>query len=389
MSTRADIYVARSTGSHVYGGAVNSLVQTPTGVLYLVYVDSNADVSFRKSTDGGLTWSLPVLVSSALSVTQLSIWYDRWSGISAGKIHCAYSESVIDDVFYRSINTESSDALSSEITVFSGASTASGGALSVCAARSGYLYILVCIDAGAESEFARSTDGGGTWDLTRNAAGSFESATSDMWALVPSWNADTNDLMCIFWDASANEISRKLYDSSGDSWSESSISASMNDVAATASFPNFAVAVDLANSQIVLIAWNDVDVANQDLKCWTVSDTAITAKTDVVTNGTDDQALCAIAIDTVSGYWHAFYAGKSDGSETYQTAMNVYCKISQDSGATWGAETRITAIAPDVRWLVTVPRFFGKSLVAYFDNVNLELRVNADYLRPRAAMLVM
>lgn len=381
MGKRADILVAQSTGLVQFnGGGINYLVQTPTGVLYYVYVDSGSDVAFRKSSDGGLTWGPPTVVFAG-TVTALSIWYDRWSGISAGLIHCAYAESATDDILYRTIDTESSDALSTQTTIFLGASTAANGWLSITRARGGNVYCYGCIDSGAEGGFFRLPNANvpnGAWDAARTNPEALASA--DQAILVPGFAADNQDIMAIFIDASANEISRYVHDDSGNSWGETSISTGIVEQAVGTAFPHFAAAVDLANSRILVVCWNAIDAANQDLLGWTVTESAITAFTTTpVLNATDDCGLAAIAIDTVAGYWWIFYGGKSDGSETFLTSINIYCKCSKDSGATWGPETKLTTLAADITWLVTCPRFFGPPLVAYHNDIALdELMINVE-----------
>jgi len=76
--------------------------------------------------------------------------------------------------------------------------------------------------------------------------------------------------------------------------------------------------------------------------------------------------LCAIGIDTDTGYWYVFYGGKSDGSETFLTSINVYYKVSTDAGATWGPETLLTPLIRNIKSLVTTPRFTGQPGVRLF-----------------------
>lgn len=384
MANRADILVAQTTGLVQFnGGGTQYLIQTPTGVLYLVYVDTGSDVAFRKSQDGGFTWSNPVIVFTG-TVTALAVWYDRWSDISAGLIHCAYTESATDDTLYRSINTESSDALGTQTVIFAGASTATGGCLSITRARGGNLYCHTVIDAAAEGGFYRSTDAGGTWAARTNPEAL---ATTDQIILLPGFAADNQDIMAFFWDASANEVSRYLHDDSANTWAETSIAASMTDQAATTAFPHFAAAVDIANSRNLLVAWSAVDTGNADLRCWHVTETAITEVTNVVLNSTDDQGLAAIGINTATGDWYVYYAGKSDGSETFLTNVNIYCKVSRDQGSTWGPETLMTdtAYAYDITWLVTAPRFTGPPIVAFHNDIALdELLISVEFPRRRA-----
>lgn len=355
--------IMNSSNSAIFNGASTSyIVETPTGVLYSVIIDSGIDVVFSKSLDGGLSWSEPVIVFSG-SATALAVWYDRWSNISAGLIHCAYSESATDDTLYRTINTESSDALSTQTTIFAGLSTAGSGHLSITRAVGGNVYCKTVIDSGAEGGFFRLPNANvpnGAWDAARTVDEAI--AASDQMILLPDYDAaDTQDCMAIFWDGSAEEISRKLYDDSANSWAETSIATSMTDLSALTAFPNFAVAMDIANTRHILVAWSDTDIANSDLRCWTVDASTITEVTNVVQNSTDDQGLCAIALDTVTGYWYVFYGGKSDGSETWRTTTRIYYKVSTDGGTTWGPEILLSLnnYTGALSFLRTVPRFAG------------------------------
>jgi hypothetical protein len=382
---RADILLSVDSTATYSGAGTNYLVQTPSGVLYCVYVDRGADVVFRKSTNGGLSWSVPTVVYTG-TVIGLSVWYDRWSNISAGLIHCAYTETASDDTLYRTIDTESSDALSTQTTIFAGGTAAAvGSSLSICRARGGNVYCYTCIDAGAEGGFFRLPNANvpnGAWDAARTSPEAL--ASNDKIILQPGWAADNQDMLAIYWDTSASEVSRYIYDDSANSWSELLILAATA-VGAGSSFPHFAAAVDITNSRSVVVFWTAADTATADLKCYTVSEASIFTKAQVVNSSTDDQGLAAIGIDG-NGHWHAFYAGKSDGSETWNTAVNVYTKVSQDSGTTWGPETQVSNGVHSTAWLVTTPRFTGPSVVAYHSTTasDEEMLVNVKLPQRRA-----
>lgn len=386
MPRRADVLVAQTTGLVQFNGAgAQWLIQTPAGVVYLVYVDTGSDVAFKKSTDYGLTWSNPTVVFAG-TVTAVAVWYDRWSDIAAGLIHIAYQESATDDTLYRTINTESSDALSTQTSIFAGTSTATGGWLAITRARGGNVYCYTCIDAGAEGGFFRLPNANvpnGAWDAARTNPEAL--ATSDMALLFPGFAADNQDIMCIFWDASANEISRYVHDDSANTWAETSIATSMTDQAATTAFPHFDGFVDIANSRLVIAAWSAVDTLNADLRCWTVTESAITEVTNVVLNSTDDQGLVAITLDTATDDWYCFYGGKSDGSETFLTSINIYYKVSTDNGTTWGPETKLTYTARDTTWLISTPRWTKNFTVVFHNDIALdELMASAPIMQPRA-----
>jgi hypothetical protein len=388
MPARADVVFVQTTNLLQFQGAgVQYVVETTTGVLYCVFVDSASDLAFRKSSDGGLTWSAPVVIFTG-TIIGVSVWYDRWSNISAGLIHMAYQDSGADDTLYRTINTESSDALSTQTTIFAGVSTATGGMVSITRAVGGNVYCRTTIDAGAEGGFFRLLNANvpnGAWDAARTIDETL--ATQDQIILLPDYDAaDNQDIIAIFWDSTAEEISRKLYDDSGNSWSETSIATSMVDQTAATAFPHFAVAMDIANTQHILVAWSAVDTANADLRCWTIDASSITEKTNVVLNGTDDQGLCGVTLDTRTGYWWVFYGGNSDGSETFLTSINIYCKVSTDSGTTWGPERKMTTAAADITWLTVIPRLSVTRPVIWYHNdlTYKELAVNVPITQPHA-----
>jgi hypothetical protein len=386
---RADTVVSTTIVADRNGAGARNVVETPSGVLYWVFEDANSDICFKKSTDGGISWSGPTLIFAG-TATGVAIWYDRWSGINAGLIHVAYQDSGVDDTFYRTINTESSDALSTQTTIQLGASTASGGTLAITRAVGGNVYCATMIDAGAEGGFFRLPNANvpnGAWDAARTTV--FEAVTDDQILLAPDFDsADNQDILAIFWDASANEISRKNYDDSANTWTETSIATSMVDAPATSTYPHFSIATDPTNTRLVLLAWNGVDTLNADLRAWHIDASTITALTDVVTNSTDDQGLCAITIDANGWYW-AFYFGATAGGETWSTAINLYCKVSKDSGTTWEAETKLTEAAVYAVSLYSQMRCYLLAPAAVYFRVvvstPLEYVANVLATKPRAA----
>jgi hypothetical protein len=254
----------------------------------------------------------------------------------------------------------------------------------------GNVYCKTVIDAGTEGGFYRLSNANvpsGAWDAART--NDEANATKDQMILQPDFDAaDTQDIMAIFWDASANEVSRKLYDDSANSWAETSIAGTMVELDTAVAFSNFSAAPDIANTRSVLVAWNANDAANQDLVCWTVDSGAITAKTDVVTNATDDCGLCAISIDTQTGYWYVFYGGPAAGTSTWNTSMRVYYKVSQDQGTTWGTETLLSqGAAFALTTLYTLPRILRGSFCAAWSSdaaQSDDLVFSVDHTSPRA-----
>ena len=333
-----------------------AVVRTSETTLYVIGEFRPAGsvfVGFKKSTNNGISWSNPVQVLSGTGVTAFACYYDRWTAGDAGTlIHIACIEAAgADDVQYRTLDI-SSDTLGTERTVFSGASTVTGSAmLSLCKARGGNLYIAFDLDGGTETGFYRSTDAGVTWGSRSN----LNEGSGDLYSLHPGNYADNQDIDAIFWDTSADEISLKTYDDSGDAWSEASISTGMADVTRTTAAPQFSAQVRHSDGHLILVAWNSRDVSTADLKVWDINGAgSITAKTDVVTNA-DDCQCALLAITQGADTLVVVYLGKSDGSEVVGTSVGVYGKTSTDGGATWGAEFTLTDVLSTYFWLGGCP----------------------------------
>jgi hypothetical protein len=386
MSSRADIIVAQTAGTSQFtGGGRNYLVQTPAGKFYLFFKTPAGYLHYRTSVNG-LVWSDSVAIDEGVTLTAISIWYDRWSGIDADLVHLAYIDSTADDVFYKNINL-ADNSQSGRTVIFAGASTASGGCLSIARAIGGNIGCHFSIDAGAEDGFAKSTNVGASWAA---AADSSEAVTGDQVILLPGHAVDTQDMMLIFWDASANEISYKLYDNSADSWAESSISTGMTDATPSTVLPMFSATVDLVNSLNILVAWSINNNNAAVLKCWTLTESAITEKTSPVADGNANQSMALVTLDTATGHWWVFYAGTEAGTDGYATTLQTYCKCSQDGGSTWGPERLLSTYGKT--WflhMLVAPRYFGalpppylwlmRTNVADF-RINLELPIRKTNL---------
>lgn len=358
---RAEIEMGLGAGGVTWATAGYGVypIQVDNGDWYQVFFDGGQDVYYRKSTDG-VSYGQSIAVFTGAAVG-LAVWFDGWSGLTGGLIHIAYQETATDDVLYRTIATESSDTLSTQTVIMAGSAQAGGGSISITRARGGNVYVATQNGSQNEGGFFKLLNANvpaGAWEAALTTV--YEASADDQVILMPGFGADNQDVIGIYMDASANELSSKFYDDSGNSWStiaERVFQAHTN-IATVTSNAHYAAAPDLANSQIIVVGWTAIDTVNADLLAWAVDESADTALTDVVTNSTDDQGFAAIAIDTMTGDFHVGYGGKSDGSETYSTGLNFYSKTSTDDGSTWGAETQFSIFgSADTRALFASPNF--------------------------------
>jgi hypothetical protein len=354
-----------ASGSRICGQS-NRIVRASSGVWYSFFTDgAGATLYYRKSTNYGVSWATPVQIKNA-TVRGFAVWFDKWTPSDTGTvIHLAYYENAAHDVFYRALDT-SNDSLGTEITVFAGASALATAdqCISITKSKAGRILVAYDIDGGTETGFYKSDDYPVTAFTSKT---DLNETTSDYYLLFPGNDADTADIWAIYWDRSADEISLKVYDDSANSWSETSIAGTMTDLATTSASPQFAGAVRNSDGHLILLAWSAADTLNADLRCWDINGAgSITEKTNVVQNSTDDQAMCAVGIDTTADTIYAFYCGKSDGSETAYSALNVYYKTSTDGGTNWGSETLLSSYSRAVSHLNCSLEFDGGEFAVSF-----------------------
>lgn len=371
---RVDAVLAHTVGAQFNGAGTQSVIQTPSRVKYAIFIASDSDLYFSKSVDGGRSWTTPVVIFTGTCVG-FAVWYDRYSGINADLIHVAYLESVTDDVLYRTIDTASSDTLSTQTVIFAGASTATVANISITRTVGGNVLCAFDMDGGTEKGLYRLPNANvpnGAWDAAR-----FDlTEGADFLYLLPDfWSADNQDALVVFWDRSADTLSRKNYDDSANNVaSETNFSTGMVEGAQATAFPHFDCAVDLANNQILMAAWSAVDTANADLRIWKFTNASITEMTNVVLNSVDDQGLVAIAVDIDRpNHWVVAYTGKANGSQTWNTAVGIYAKETFDGGTTWGPEETITELpitgaGAAVHQIVSSSRFYGAPTYIWYSN---------------------
>jgi hypothetical protein len=371
--------IGLSVSGHFIGAGTHSPIQAANGDIYVFWMHvTTSDLMMSKMELGASGWNEPVTIHTGTLLT-FATRFDRDDGYNDDFIHVAVIDTGNDDVHYYSIDTTNDDTVAGPTTIGSGTTTAAGGALSISRMRGGNLLCAWCIDGGAEYGVSRSVDTGANWTARATATG-LEGESGDMWSMLPVSDlaGDQNDGILIFYDASASELSRKIYDDSADSWAETSIVASITMPAASSTYPHFATAVyDDASTNIVAV-WTATDTLNADLRIFTVSESSISEKTNVVLNSTDDQGLVSLSYNPNGNVWRVWYCGASDGSETFSTSLSVYRKDSNDDGSTWGAETRFSIAALNTSFLAAARRVVDDKYVASIYGVSGTIQAMFD-----------
>ena len=346
---------------------------------YMFFIDSAIDFHYRKTTDSGASWGTEVTIRTG-TVLGFSIWYDRWTkGDSGDIIHMAFVDTNDDNITYNSFDTND-DTLDGEVTVLNG-STADGGAsfvfrcISIVKAKGGNVYVGGWIDNDGENGFFRATQSPATSFTSRTTMA--DGNVVDRIQFLTGSETDTNDIWSIYQDASANQITLKVYDDTGNSWSESS---SIDSIAEATVFFGYDAMDRHSDGHAILVMWNANQSTTADLAVWDITDISTqTAKTDVIV---DDSVhgICGLVINQQNDNLYAIY---SDGA----TIGQIFYQISTDGGGTWDGAVALSITADDHKGIFSgsiigndggrmMPQWFNDDLNSLVTNKDNSVEIN-------------
>ena len=310
------------------------IVWTSPTVGYVFFKESaTADFKYTKTTDGGVSWAAAVSIS--VDINTFSIWYDKWTpGDNGGKIHFAYGRTAASDLTYGNLDTAAADGLTQ--VIIDAAVTPTGSpdwAWAVTKARGGNLYCggwMTTAGAGADRGFWRSVNGGVAWTKRADVT---DGAALDKLLLFPGNEADDQDVYCAYVDDSAQEVTLKVYDDSGNSWSETVIAALSG--APGESNPVIAGGIKDSDNHLMLMIQVVPNGSAGDIEFWDITDAAtMVQRTDVATH--NDFLGTAITIDQENGVIYAVYVR----NPAPFNVADIFYKTSPDGGVTWGTAIR-------------------------------------------------
>jgi hypothetical protein len=348
---------------------------------YVVFLDTDAGLKYAKTTTAGASWTGPVTIHAG-PILMFDICYDGWvSGDSGATIHVAYMESsasLSDNVYYRPLDTNT-DTLGTQTTIFAAASIGApqtGQHVSLQKSRGGNLLCHVNVDNGTEVAFRRSVDNGASWTTRAHA---YEAAPDTL--ILYAGNAgDPQDIWAIYNDASANELTLKVYDDSADSWSESAAIVTVVETSSvTEGYYQWSGAVRFSDGHLILAVITERDTATSDFRVFNINGTASIAELTAAATDTDDLFYPQVTIDQTTDDIYLSYTGKRDGSENLGTTVGVYYTFSTDDGATWNAlDTVISETTGNIQQNFAPPSGDRFLVVWIVDGVNDALTTNGD-----------
>lgn len=328
----ADTQITTSTGTSMDRGnnGVWGTYWLDKDIGAKIHINGSDDVVMRKTIDGGDNWVETVI--STTNTRNIACWFDQETpGDTGVLIHVTWLDNDGSSVAqYRNINITTL-ALSSEIAWKTGLTISSFGDdnnVGITKSRSGAIY--VCLATPTNNYFSKATTPGGGFN-TKLAM--YDDITGmDRAMLFPCNTSDSGDICALYWDASANNVDVKVYDSSTNTWANHACDSDMTEDAINV---NIDGAIRHSDGHLIWAGHSNDDSASDDIRCWDVNLDALTPtmtqKTNVITD-TAGSAQVAIIINQINDDIYVAYL-----KGTWRTSVDVFAKKSEDGGATWSS----------------------------------------------------
>ncbi len=358
----------------------------------VVYVSSTDNLRYAITDDGGATWTDNKTIVNG-GVEQFACWFDRETpGDTGTLVHVVWVDNTgsagSEDCHYNYVDIDA-DSIGTERTVdgsITVSTTSQNNRLGITKTVSG--NIITAFSTQTEIQCNRSTDLFVSSNDVRSDV--FETAIEeDQILLFPANTGDNDDACAIFWDRSADEISVKMYDESGNSWTETSISGSM--VASTFRAGNMDASVRHSDNHILLAAHSGEDTAGDDIKTWdltvdSISTPTVTAKADMVSSQAESGLIGMVINQQTDDVYVAYAKGG-----TYLSSTDVVFYKSTDGMANWDVTESSYSedTADDIRHLHAGRTigddggriqycWYNDDLTEIFINLNNDIEVSAD-----------
>lgn len=327
--------------AHIQAGTQTVFIDDQTG--YKFYVDAPGYCVYRKTTDGGTSWSASTTVDSQPDCTAISVWYDRWTpGDTGNYIHIATLDTSVDDIFYNRLDTNgdnllflsgnpvdvSTNSTNSIVTVTAGANFVSitkgtDGTIYTGTADASDSYVVEC---SASCNLAASwTETGRTpFGLLNDYIILLPLAGGSIMAIQRMTVDTANDIRSIIWNNStwnstttidANAPDNTLYDVG---------------MAATVS------STTPGNVYLAYIARNATLGTDDQVRGARYNGSSWATTTDIVNSTTRGLTNVAIGLDAANDDVYVAYSGRTNAATS--TTGNAYWKYASSSMMNWSSE---------------------------------------------------
>lgn len=350
-------------------------VFTTDQVGYKFFRDVAGYCVYRKTSNGGGTWSSTTTVDSQIDCTAITVWYDRWTpGGSGSNIHIATMDTGNDDVWYNRLDTTSDTLLLGSSPISMLTNTAQGGTsltegenfISITKGTDGTIYAISNDGTGVNDSFIL--------ECTTNcqlATGWTETGTnpldvaSDQNILMP---LSSGNIMLINRDISADIIRFKTWNNTAWSGSWTSIAPSSEN--ATYDI-GMAVAASINTGDLYLahITRNVTLGTDDQIRSARYTGGAWATTTNIVSLTSSGITNVALSLDSSNDDVYVAYSMQATAA-TANTA-NVLWKKSTTDMTTWSKENGPINTSPDDLYGVDLNLIDANRIyVSWFDNTD-------------------
>lgn len=327
---------------------------------YAFYIDSDNDVVYQKSTDGGASWGGTGTDISALTYQGVAVWYDQWTpGDTGTYVHIAMIETdagTPDRIWYSQFDT--SDDSFSAIVDASGAANgvlAAANDVAITKGTNGDLYVgtvdatapsaganfVEKCDAGDDCTTAGGWDAAGTTNPWDNAGGDTDG--NHALVLLPLSDTaahDSGDIMLVSYDVGGSVVEYKVYDESANTWGTNF--TTIESATDSTTYPHaVGGTVNPVTGDVYITYVQTPGTANSsEARAWKYSDgwSQLTDPWPDTTDGTSIILDANIGVDANTSDLYVVYIR----GVTTAAANDVYVASSSDDGATWGPESLVS-----------------------------------------------
>ncbi len=366
-----DSNVSTAGTSHVLAGSQTVFTDDQTG--YKFFVDAPGYCVYRKTTDGGQTWSGTTTVDAQVDCISIQVWYDQWTpGDTGDYIHIATLDTNPDDVWYNRLDTTSDTLLMGSAPVST--TNAQGGTITVGTNQ-------ISITKGTDGTiYASSIDASDSFvvecSASCNLAGSWSETGTNPFGLTNNYAIlaplPGGNIIAIHRDvgAAAENIESKVWNNGAGSWDAASTTIDSNAIDNATYDVGMAVTVSPTTGDVYLAYIADNATPGNDvLRTAVYSAGTWTPKTNVSASVVLGLTNVAIALDTSNDDVYVAYSAQATAN-TANTA-NVLWKRSTDGMTTWEYEQGPVNTSPDDIYGVDVGFVNSERLyVTWFDNTD-------------------
>jgi hypothetical protein len=382
-ATTIDTTVNTTTARHQKSG--KNIVCVSDQICYTFYINSDSDVEYQKSTDGGTTWPGTSTQIHAGTFQGVTIWYDGWTpGDTGTLVHMLYF-TTSDDLIYAVFDT-ADDSFTANIIIDSAAvqgSLSSTNETAVVKSTNGTVFV------GTVDETAPT--GGG--NFLYKCTGSCTTASNWIDAGVNPWTNtgdaidnthafvmlplsdttahDAGDIMLVSYDIADGTVEYQVYDDSADAWA-----SDFTDIDSAIDSTTYRSAlggtVDPNTGDLYITFVDRPGTANtSEVRVWKYSSDTWSQLTDPWPNTTDSTSIVLdsnIGIDSNTDDIYVAYIR----ADTTATVNNVYYAVSHDDGSTWSADNLLSDGTPLDYRAISINAFSDARLYAVWNETTLD-----------------